>query len=44
MLCVCRVVLKTFTLEVRDKDKALSALGLTGKEFFEKYVGWTCPM
>ncbi len=32
---------KTFTLEVRDKDKKfIRDENLTGKEFFEKYVGW----
>ena len=32
---------KTFTLEVRDKDKKfIRETGLTGKAFFEKYVGW----
>lgn len=32
---------KTFTLEVRDKDKKfIREENLTGKSFFEKYVGW----
>lgn len=32
---------KTFTLEVRDKDKKFIRVeNLTGKEFFTKYVGW----
>ncbi|RKJ40511.1 aminopeptidase [Acutalibacter sp. 1XD8-33] len=32
---------KTFTLEVRDKDKKfIRDEGLTGRTFFEKYVGW----
>ena len=32
---------KTFTLEVRDKDKKfIRDTGLTGKSFYEKYVGW----
>ena len=32
---------KTFTLEVRDKDKKfIRDEGLTGKSFFEKYIGW----
>lgn len=32
---------KTFTLEARDKDKKfIRETGLTGKSFYEKYVGW----
>ncbi len=32
---------KTFTLEARDKDKKfIRETGLTGKSFFEKYIGW----
>ena len=32
---------KTFTLEVRNKKKEfLRDEGLTGKEFFQKYIGW----
>ena len=32
---------KTFTLEVRDKDKKfIREENLTGKEFFKKYIGW----
>lgn len=32
---------KTFTLEVRNKKKEfLRDTGLTGKEFFQKYIGW----
>lgn len=32
---------KTFTLEVRNKKKEfIREEGLTGKEFFQKYVGW----
>ena len=32
---------KTFTFETRDKDKKfIREEGLTGKSFFEKYVGW----
>ena len=32
---------KTFTFEARDKDKKfIRETGLTGKSFFEKYVGW----
>lgn len=32
---------KTFTFEVRDKDKKfIRETGLTGKSFYEKYVGW----
>ena len=32
---------KTFTLEVRDKDKRfIRHEGLCGKEFFQKYIGW----
>lgn len=32
---------KAFTFEVRDKDKKfIRDENLTGKEFFEKYVGW----
>ena len=43
MLCVCLgKPPRTFTLEVRDKDKRfIRHEGLTGKEFFEKYVGWS---
>ena len=42
MLCVCLgKPPKTVTLEVRNKKKSSSATtGLTGKEFFQKYVGW----
>ena len=32
---------KTFTFETRDKDKKfIREEGLTGKSFFEKYIGW----
>lgn len=32
---------QTFTFETRDKDKKfIRETGLTGKSFFEKYVGW----
>lgn len=42
MLCICLgTPPKTFTLEVRDKDKNfIRDEGLTGKEFFKKYIGW----
>ena len=42
MLCVCLgKPPKTVTLEVRNKKKEfIRDTGLTGKEFFQKYVGW----
>lgn len=42
MLCICLgKPPKTFTLEVRDKDKKfIRDEGLTGTEFFQKYIGW----
>ncbi len=42
MLCIALgAPPKTFTFEARDKDKKfIRETGLTGKSFFEKYVGW----
>ncbi len=42
MLCICLGrPPKTFTFEVRDKDKKfIRDENLTGKEFFRKYIGW----
>lgn len=42
VLCICLgEPPKTFDFEVTDKDgKFIRDLGLTGKEFFDKYVGW----
>ncbi len=42
MLCICLgKPPKTFTFEARDKDKKfIREENLTGRSFFEKYIGW----